>query len=150
MRLRTAPPVTQTPTVRGLYTNAEMIKRCAAIFGQLLFLDRTAGLVPVLCICCIFSDCEECEKMTGSGGGYERWELHYSHMLPPSPPTSASCSGERGGNNNNIKFLFPQNLSVISNKSVGCFCWLSVRTFCPPCLQTFALKAESPVLTVVV
>ena len=41
MRLRAEPPVTQTPTVRGLYTNAEMIKRCAAIFGQLLFLDRT-------------------------------------------------------------------------------------------------------------
>ena len=85
----------------------------------------------MLCICCIFSDCTECKKMTGSGGGYERWELHYSHMLPPSPPTSTSCAGERGGNNNNIKFLFPQNLSVISNKSVGCFCWLSVRTFCP-------------------
>ena len=102
MRLRAEPPVTQTPTVRGLYTNAEMIKRCAAIFGQLLFLARTAGSVPVVCICCIFSDCAECKKMTGSGGGYESWELHYSHMLPPSPPTSASCAGERGGNNNNI------------------------------------------------
>ena len=96
MRLRTEPPVTQTPTVRGLYTNAEMIKRRAAIFGQLLFLDRTAGSVPVLCISCIFSDCTECKKMTGSGGGYERWELHYSHMLPPSPPTSTSCAGKHG------------------------------------------------------
>ena len=60
MRLRAEPPVTQTPTVRGLYTNAEMIKRCAAIFGQLLFLDRTAGSVPVtvVCICCM-SPCYE-------------------------------------------------------------------------------------------